>query len=87
MVLRDEDVLDVDESVPGLLRVTYDTENSLFYRIQPSDAEHVLAAVEELGLALLPVEQEVLLKTPFQKAIVANQNICEIKLGGSGLAE
>ena len=81
------DVLDVDESVPGLLWVTHDTGNSLFYRIQPSGAEHVLAAIEELGLTLLPVEQKVLLKTPVQKAIVANQNICEIGLGGRGLAE
>ena len=31
--------------------MTHDTENSLFYRIQLSGAEHVLAAVEELGVS------------------------------------
>ena len=87
LVLRDVNVLDIDETVLGLLRVTQDTDDSLSDRIQRGGAEHVLAAVEELGLALLPVEQDVFLKTPVQKGIVADQGIREIGLGGSSLAE
>ena len=56
LVLRDFDVLDVHESVLGLLRVTQDTDDSLSYGIQRGGAEYVFAAVEELGLSLLPVE-------------------------------
>ena len=87
LVLGDVDVLDVDESVLGLLRVSEDADDSLSDRIQRGGAEHVLAAVKELGLALLPVEQEIVLKTPVQKGVVANQGIGEIGLCGSGLDE
>ena len=87
LVLRDVDVLDVDESVLGFLRVSQDADDSLSDGSQRGGAEEVLAAVEELGLALLPVEQEVPLKTPVQKGVVANKGVREIGLGGRGLAE
>ena len=67
--------------------MSQDTDDGLSDRIQRGGAEHVLPTVEEFRLALLPVEQEALLKTPVQKDIVANQAIGEVGLGGSGLAE
>ena len=67
--------------------MSQDADDGLSDGIQRGGAEDVVAAVEELGLSLFPIEQEVLLKNPIQKGIVANQSLREIGLGGSGLAE
>ena len=47
----------------------------------------MFAAIEEFGFALLPVEQEILLKSPVQKSTVTDQGVCEIGLGGCGFAK
>lgn len=87
-VLRGVDILDVDESVLGFLRVCQDADDDLSYRVQRGGVEHVFAVVREFGYALFSVEQQVpFKKTQVQKGITANKGVRETGLGGRGLAE
>ena len=89
LLLRDVNVFDVDESVLGLGWVSQDTDDSLSDRVQRGGAEDAVAAVEQFGLALLPVQEEVLFQAPVQKGIVAHEGVGEfaVGFGGRGLAE
>lgn len=87
LVLRDVNVLDVDESVLGFVRVTQDANDGLSNGLQRGGAKEALAAIEERGLALLPVQQEVLREAPVQEGAVTDQRVGEVGVGGGSLAE
>lgn len=85
LLLGEDGVLDVDDTVLGLFGVAHDADDGIGDTGEGGGAELGVAAVDESGFGLGKVDEEVVGQTPVKEDRVVNKGVCDLVLLGQGL--